>query len=558
MKIDVIDLSIIGQSLLAIAREMGQKLVNSAYSPIIREARDASTAILDRNGQIVAQAEMIPIQLGSMGTTLRPCLEKFPPETLREGDFLINNHPYYGGQHLQDVFIFTPVFFEGELICFAGSTAHHLDIGGRKSINRTPLDLYQEGVVLPPMKLRFDSDWQEGSAFRQMFCANIRMPEQTLGDFEAQFAANALGEQRVLELARRYGSEGVQASMTHLIDYSEAVLRASIKKMPDGVYEGEDRLDDCDDAGQPLTVRVKVTVQGDQLAIDYAGTSAQFETNMNAPVASSLAAAFSCVKSLLVPSDVPFNEGTLRPVVANFPLGSFLNPIAPAAVGARMEACYRIYCATMKAMAQALPEIAISSGFDASIVTRFALRLADGRLKIAHEVHGGGFGAAPTEDGADGIAASLSNVTNTPVEAMDMEYPHVRIREYALAKDSCGYGKYRGGLGLRRSYEVLLNDVEFSCFGDRFEVQPTGLAQGTAGSLASCTVQRRGTTSHFDHHQPATMQRGDIVTITTSGGAGHGDVRERSPERIAADLADGYLSWRELKKAGVRVPAQAL
>lgn len=309
-----------------------------------------------------------------------------------------------------------------------------------------------------------------------------------------------------------------------------------------GSFEGEDCLDDCGVDGKPLTVRVKVTVNNDTLSLDYAGTSGQFDDNMNAPLASSLAAAFSCVKALLVPSDVPFNEGTLRPVSVAFPSGSFVNPITPAAVGARMEACYRIYCATMKAMARALPSVAISSGFDASIVTRFAHRLADGRLKIAHEVHGGGFGAAPTEDGADGIAASLSNVTNTPVEAMDMEYPHIRIREYALAIDSCGYGKFRGGLGLKRSYEVLTDGVEFSCFGDRFSVRPDGLAGGLAGSLAKCQVAREGQTTAFDHHRPAVMRKGDVVTVCTSGGAGHGDVRERSAERIASDLADGYVT----------------
>lgn len=544
MTIDAIDLSIMGQSLLAIAREMGQKLVTSAYSTIIREARDASTAILDRDGQIVAQAEMIPIQLGSMGATLKPCLERYPTETLREGDFLVNNHPYFGGQHLQDVFLFTPVFVDGELVCFCGSTAHHLDLGGRRSIHRTALDFYQEGLVLPPMKLRFDTDWTDG-AFRRMISANIRVPDQTLGDFDAQFAANSLGVMRVQELAKRYGREGVKAAMDRLITYAEATMRAGISRIPDGTYTAEDELDDHGNC-ERIFVRATVVVKGDTISLDYAGTSPQFENNLNAPVASSMAAALSCMKGLFLPSDVPFNEGTVKPVHISFPLGSFIHPRSPAAVGARMEACYRLYCATMKAMAQAMPDKAIASGFDASIVTRFAHQLPSGKFSIAHEVHGGGFGAAPTEDGADGIAASLSNVTNTPVEALDMEYDHIRVREYSLAEDSCGYGKYRGGLGLHRAYEVLKDGVEFSCFGDRFEVRPKGLFGGTPGSLAQCHVTRDGRTTMVDRQQSAFLKSGDVVVIQTSGGAGHGNPGERSKERVAKDLAEGSISSRYL------------
>ena len=205
MTLDPVDYAVISQALLAAAREMGTKLVRSAYSNIVREARDASAAILDPHGNIVAQSEMVPMQLGSMNTTLRACLALYPAATLTEDDFLVNNHPYHGGQHLQDVFIFRPVFVDGELIAFAGSTAHHLDLGGGSAgLNAMASDVYQEGLLLPPLKFSLSRDWNGGN-FERLLAANIRVPDQTLGDFNAQFAAKAIGIERVRGLCAKYG-----------------------------------------------------------------------------------------------------------------------------------------------------------------------------------------------------------------------------------------------------------------------------------------------------------------------------------------------------------------
>jgi N-methylhydantoinase B len=539
MNINPVDASIIGQALMAIAREMGRKLVSAAFSTIIREARDTSTAILTADGQMIAQAEMIPIQLGSMSATLKPCLEKFPLDSIGEDDFFINNHPYRGGQHLQDVFIFLPVFVDGELIAFCGSTAHHLDLGGQRGINRIRLDYFQEGFVIPPMKLSMSRDWR--GAFYDLLTANIRAPDLTIGDFDAQFAANRIGVRRLQELAAKHGTATLKAAMAHFVDYSEALMRAAVRGVPNGRYVGEDRLDHCGIDGRPITARVVVAVEHESLTLDFAGSSQQVDTNINAPIASSTAAALSCLKALLLPLDVPFNEGTARVVDCRFPLGSFVNPRPPAAVGARMEACYRVYCAVMKAMAKAVPDMAVSSGFDASVVTRFAHR-SDTRLQVAHEVHGGGFGASRASDGADGVAASLSNVTNTPVEAADMEFDHIRIVAYELIANSGGDGEFRGGLGLRRVYEVLQDDVEFSFFGDRLVVKPDGLKNGAPGTNARCTLQRKGQSEPFDPQQITILRRGDIVTIETSGGAGYGESKRRSADLRKRDLAQGFVT----------------
>jgi N-methylhydantoinase B len=546
MALDPVDYAVVSQALAAAAREMGIKLVRSAYSTIVREARDASAAILDRAGNVIAQAEMIPMQLGSMGVTLRACLDAFPADTLRESDFLVNNHPYFGGQHLQDVFIFLPVFVDGELVAFSGTVAHHLDLGGGGAgLNNSATDVYQEGLLLPPMRFDYERDWQGGN-FERLLRANVRVPEQTLGDFNAQFSANRIGIERVRQLCRRYGVATVRQVMVALTDHAESQLRAAIREIPDGTYCGEDAMDDDGVHDQPVWIRAQVTVAGDSLRIGFEGTDAQVTRNINAPWASTFSAVMSCLKGVLVGSDVPFNEGSFRPVSVDVPLGSILNPRPPAPVRARMEPCYRAYCAVMKALAQVVPDKVISSGFDAALITCLA-RLADGRYRVCLETYGGGFGASAASDGADGIAASLSNTTNSPVEALDMEFEHFRIVSYGLARDSFGHGRHRGGAGLFRQYEVLQDGVDFSLYGDRFRIAPDGLFGGRSGSRASATLVRAGRELPLDLRHTVRLQRGDLVTITTSGGAGYGDPHERARAAVSADVEQGFLGAEQAR-----------
>ena len=543
--LDPVDYAVISQALLAAAREMGTKLVRSAYSNIVREARDASCAILDPAGNIVGQSEMVPMQLGSMNTTLRACLAQYPADTLTQDDFLVNNHPFHGGQHLQDVFIFRPVFIAGELIAFAGSTAHHLDLGGGSAgLNALASDVYQEGLLLPPLKFSLSRDWN-GGAFERLLAANIRVPDQTLGDFNAQFAAKAIGIERVRQLCAKYGVASVKATMAELIDYSERLLRAAIRALPDGVYTGEDAGDDIEGGGSPLWVRAKVTVSGDEMEIDFDGTCAQVGRNINSPIASTQSAVMSCIKGVLIGGDVPFNEGSFRPVKIKVPYGSILNPKPPAPVRARMLPCYRAYDAVMKALAKVVPMPArvIASGFDNALITCLA-RLSDGRYKVCLETYGGGFGASAHGDGADGIAAPLSNTTNSPIEALDMNFDYFRIAGYTLNPDSSGHGRQRGGLGMRRIYEILKDGVDFSLYGDRFEIAPEGLLGGTAGSLSRAEAFRGGTRLEIDLKRGTRLQKGDMVIVSTSGGAGFGDPKERAREQVRDDVDQGIIDGK--------------
>ena len=540
--LDPVDYAVISQALLAAAREMGTKLVRSAYSNIVREARDASCAILDPAGNIVAQSEMVPMQLGSMNTTLRACLAQYPADSLTADDFLVNNHPYHGGQHLQDVFIFRPVFIGDELIAFAGSTAHHLDIGGGSAgLNALASDVYQEGLLLPPLKFSLSRDWN-GGAFERLLAANIRVPDQTLGDFNAQFAAKAIGIERLRQLCAKYGVAAVKATMAELIAYAERQLRAAIRALPDGAYTGSDAGDDIEGAGAPLWVHAKVTVAGDEIEIDFAGTCAQVARNINSPLASTVSAVMSCIKGVLIGGDVPFNEGSFRPVRLKVPYGSILNPRPPAPVRARMLPCYRAYDAVMKALATVapVPERVIASGFDNALITCLA-RLADGRYQVCLETYGGGFGASARGDGADGIAAPLSNTTNSPVEALDMNFDYFRIAGYALIPESFGHGRQRGGLGMRRTYEILMDDVDFSLYGDRFEIAPEGLAGGTAGALSRAEVFRAGRRVDIDLKRGTRLMKGDFVVISTSGGAGYGDPKARDADLVRSDVEQGVI-----------------
>ncbi|MFV0474273.1 MAG: hydantoinase B/oxoprolinase family protein [Pikeienuella sp.] len=522
--LDPVDYAVISQSLLAAAREMGVKLVRSSYSTIVREAQDASAALMDREGNVVAQAELIPMQLGPMSEIFRACARLFPPETLKEGEFYINNDPYRGGQHLQDVFIFSPIFLGGELLGFAGTVSHHLDIGGGNP-GQTPdaVDVHAEGLVFPPSVYNFDRDWS-GGPLERLIAANIRVPEQTIGDFYAQFAANSVGAERVRQLARKFGAGKVARSMSELIAYTERRMRAAIAAVPDGVYAGEPSIDNDGLSDAPLTVRAQVTVRGDGIAVDYAGTCPQVRRNLNCPWSSTVSATLIAIKSALTDADIPFNEGVLNAVSAKAPSGTLVNPEYPAPVRARMLAAYRCFDAVMAALAQAAPERAAAEGNDTTHSLAFS-KLSGGGYRVYLEIYGGGFGATADSQGCDGVDSILSNCTNTPVEAMDMDFDFIRVTGYGLLSGSGGEGARRGGMGFFRSFEILSDEVNFTFYTDRRNIAPKPLKGGAGGSFASVEVSSGGETTAPSTSRKLELKAGDRVTLRTAGGAGYGQAR---------------------------------
>jgi N-methylhydantoinase B len=541
MALSALDYAIISQGVQAAAREMGAKLIRSAYSTILREARDGSAALLDAQGRIVAQAELIPMQLGAMGTTLQACLALHPPETLGEDDFLINNDPYQGGQHLQDIYIFTPVFFDGRLIGFSGSVAHHLDLGGGSAgIKMGSTDVYQEGLRIPPSRYSYSRDWN-GGPLERLVAANIRVPLQTIGDFNAQFAANFMGVGRLWELCRRQGADKVVAAMAWLQSYSEGRVRAAIQQVPDGRYVGEDFVDDDGLSEEPLRVRAAITVRGDVLAVDFAGTHPQVAQSINAPFSSTLSAALTAVKTVLTRDDIPFNDGVTRPISVSAPLGCMLNPRHPGPVRARMCTAYRAYSATMRALAQAVPEKVIAPGFDTTTACCLAIHSEAG-FSVYVEVFGGGYGASAEADGCSGVDGPLSNCSNTPAEALDSTFGFFRLVDYALVPESFGHGRFRGGAGFLRRYEILGDGATLAIYADRFRLAPQGLFGGTGAVPGHCRILRGGQAVAIPSKASVTLRKGDVVEFLLGGGGGYGEPRQRDPRRLHADLLDGLIA----------------
>ena len=539
--LDPVDYAVISQALIAIAREMGTKLIRSSYSNIVREAQDASAALFDAEGNVVAQAELIPMHLGSMSEIFRACVDQCPMDRLRPGDFYINNDPYGGGQHLQDVFIFTPIFVDGRIIAFAGTVAHHLDLGGgNPGMTPEAVDVHAEGIIIPPSRYTYDRDWN-GGPLERLIAANVRVPSQTIGDFYAQFAANAIGTARMQELAARYGVESVLAAMSELMNYSERRFRAALRAIPDGTYHGEDAVDDDGLGETPLIVKAAVTIAGEQVAIDYTGTCDQVRRNLNCPWASTVSASLAAIKSALTSPDIPFNEGFKRPISVTAPKGTLVNPHYPAPVRARLLPAYRCFNAVLKALAQVVPEQVTAGGNDSTHALAIS-HLGSKGYRVYLEIYGGGFGGGPRHDGCDAVDSPLSNCTNTPVEATDMDFEHFRVIGYGLLPDTGGAGKNRGGLGLFRRFLILKDGANFATYTDRVRLAPYGLFGGADGSRTRIEIERNGRVIRVKSKDRVDLEAGDILTLYSSGGGGYGPAAERDPRRVAEDVAEGYVT----------------
>ncbi|MED6309188.1 MAG: hydantoinase B/oxoprolinase family protein [Pseudomonadota bacterium] len=540
-KVSHVDQAVITRALLASAHEMGAKLIRSAHSPIVREAQDCSAALLDRRGNVVAQSELIALQLGSITHTFRPCLELYDLDEIEPDDFFINNDPFHGGQHLPDIFIFSPVFFEDELVGFSATVVHHIDLGGgAPGLNPKAGDIHQEGLVFPPTKYSLTRDWN-GGGLERFIASNVRMPEATIGDLNAQFAANAIGAERIRELCRKFGVDVVDAAMVEMLDYAERRIRSAIRAVPDGEYHGEAMIDD-DGIGQvPVRVKAKLTVEGDGIEVDFTGSDPQVKTNMNNPFASTEAAAIACLKSVLTDPDVPINDGSTRAIKVTAPLGSVLNPTPPSPVRARRLPSYRVFNAVMMALSEVVPERVIAPGYDTTTAACLS-EFRDGKYNIYLEIFGGGYGGGAHSDGVDGIDCALSNCANIPMEAMELDYPFFRVENYALIPDSGGKGKHRGGLGFEKSYRILEDGVTFATYGDRFRIAPPGLFGGGPGRHAENLIERDGKTIVVGSKAGLELKKGDLLVMRTGGGGGYGAASERDARLEAEDLEEGLIT----------------
>ncbi|MFL5898037.1 MAG: hydantoinase B/oxoprolinase family protein [Solirubrobacterales bacterium] len=498
--IDPIALQVLVGGLRSACEEMGATLIRSAYSANIKERHDCSTALFDPGGELVMQAEHIPVHLGSMPDAVASVLD----EEQRPGQSWILNDPYRGGTHLPDITLVSPVFAGRELLGFAASRAHHADVGGPTPGGMPAFSstLEEEGVVIPPT--RADEETLERLAGR------MRMPHQRLADLRAQQSANRIGELRLLELRERLGRDGLLGGMAEILAYSERRTRAALLGLPDGSYRAEDLLEgDWNGAERDLPLRLEATIAGDALRLDFGGGSEQVEGNLNCPLSVTKSAAFFAVRVLTDP-DGPPSAGAHRPIEVLVPSGSLLNARFPAAVAAgNVETSSRVADLVLAALAQARPAPAQGQG------TMNNLTLANDEFTY-YETLGGGQGACPGADGPSAIHVAMSNTLNTPTEALESEFP-LRVRELSLRGGSGGQGAHRGGDGLVREIEALA-PMRFSLIAERRRHPPRGRDGGANGAPGLNLLNG----SPLPGKAIGELAPGDRLRIETPGGGGHG------------------------------------
>ena len=507
----------------SVAEEMGVRLQRSAFSPNIKERRDFSCAVFDEAGRLVAQAAHIPIHLGSMPLSVEACRRCL---TFEPGDVAVLNDPFHGGTHLPDITVVSPVFVGNDrLLGFVANRAHHADVGGM-SPGSMPLsrELYQEGVIIPPVKLVEAGNVNQ--ALWDLFLANVRTPRERAGDLQAQLAANRIGGQRLGELVSRYGVERVRDNMAGLLAYSEQLTMHGIRQLPNGTYRYEDVLDDDGLENRPIPIAVAVTIRDEDVEVDFEGSAPQCEGSVNAVYAitvSATAYVFRCLLGL----DIPGNSGCMRPIHVRAPEGSVVNARFPAAVAAgNVETAQRIVDVLLGALAQTCPDRVpaasqgtmnnvIIGGWDCEKQRPFAY----------YETLGGGMGAGADSPGASGIHSHMTNTMNTPVEALEYAYPF-RISRYVIREGTGGAGGHAGGNGITREIEFL-QGAQVTIISDRRQSRPFGLAGGGAGQSGRNVLIRKGKEKTLLGKTELVVKKGDQLRIETPGGGGYGESREK-------------------------------
>jgi N-methylhydantoinase B len=522
-RLDPITAEIIVSGLAYASEEMGIAVRNAAYSPNIKERLDHSCALFDARGRLIAQAEHIPVHLGSLPWGLRQTLAAIAEmgETMRPGDQWVVNDPYLSGTHLNDVTVIRPVFVDGTIFGYAANKAHHADVGGAVPGSMPPnaIDLFAEGFIAPPLRLMHDDCVVPATV--ALFRANSRTPESRSGDLRAQLAGNVTGERRMRELVERYGAATVSASTDKAIADSETLMRAALRAFPNGIAIVEDVLEDAD--GKPsITLKLRLEKSDDRIVLDYTGTSPQLPMPLNAVLGVTLSGIFYALRAAIA-STIPMNEGAFAPVEVIVPEGSLLNPHRPAPVsGGNVETSMRNADLVLAALAVLAPDrIPAQSGGSMNNVMMGG-RDASGRAWSFYETNGCGMGARPNADGIDAIHAHMTNTLNTPIEVIERTFP-LRVTRYEFAENTAGHGRFRGGHGLTRALELTEGTATVSLLAERHAVHPRGTNGGSDGA---CGTHERITRDGAHEVVPAkttfALEPGEGIIITTAGGGGFG------------------------------------
>jgi N-methylhydantoinase B len=542
--VDPITLQVIQARLAGIVQEMQNSLFRTGYSTIIRESQDASCAVLNRAGEVIAQHVVLPLHMGAFPACAAAILKTFSLEDIHPGDAFIINHPYLGGSpHAPDMGVFTPIYYEAELVGFAANMAHKSDIGGTVpgSGSGNAREIYQEGLHLPPVK--FMEQLRPVKEIEAMIAANSRTAALVLGDLRGQVGAARLGERRFAELMLRYGKDTILESTDMLSAYTENRVRQTITSWSDGESEGESFVDhDGIDLNKPIRIHVKIKKIGDKLHFDFSGCSDQTQGPANIRPPLVRAACAYCLVAL-VDRFLPINQGLARVIDATFRDGSVVNPRFPAAVNTYMPTALTAAEAILRALATFVPDKRIAGGSGSAALVLGGRDAQTNKAYVHYEIFSGGTGARSGKDGVSATAFHLSNCKTAPIEIIESEFP-ARVERFEMLQDSGGAGEWRGGLGFVRDYRILTDEVRFSMRTDKHAIEPFGSAEGLAGAKGACVVNADATTakqlpSRFGDHR---LQRDDTIRVERPGGGGLGDPLKRPADKVVEDVRQGYVS----------------
>lgn len=540
--LDPILMEVVRYKLESITEEMQSSLIRGSFSPIVKEALDASCCLFTPDGTTVAQSRSNPSHLGSLIYSVKAILGHYPVAAMQDGDIYLFNDPYLGGTHIPDIAVVIPVSGDGRVVALTASIAHHIDLGGTipgsSAANAT--DIFHEGLRIPPIQLARAGRLDDG--LLRLIRQNTRMPDMVTGDLNAQIAAGKIAVRRLTELGARYGFGLVARLFEELIARSEKMTRDALEKLPQGTFTYEDTLDnDGVDLDRRVTIKVAVTIKGGEVEFDFAGTSPQVKGPINIVPSGVYSSACYGVRAITDPS-IPTNGGCFRPVKIKLPAGSLVNPREGAPVNGRTHPMKRIASCIVGALAQALPERFAAPAAASLLVLTYGGQWPNGRYFVVTDLINGASGGAQGQDGVDCIATDMTNGMSMTGEALEMEAP-IRLIRNELRSDSGGAGEFRGGGGIIREYEILHGPVKFSHRGERHFSQARGLLGGGPGGYAYSEIRRRdGSVEEIRSKIVTTLEAGDRVLIKTPGGGGYGDPKKRDRARVAADIANAKIS----------------
>ena len=537
---DPIKFEVIRNALVETTEEMSAALRRSAYSTNIKTRCDYSCAIFDREKRVLAQCFAQANHLGSMVRMVPLALRDYGVENLGPGDTIVMNDPYLGGVHLNDIFVISPVYFEDEIFGYVSNLAHHVDVGGGAPASVGAFrEVYQEGIIIPPVKLAEEGEIND-DVFR-LILGQIRSKRETAGDFRAQIAANNTGGRRLTHLLERYGSAPVDDYVSRLIDYSDRLTRDQVAKLPRGEFAAEGRVDNDGFSDDPVRLAVRIAIDGDGMLFDFTGSDPQRTAPVNSTYSMTYAAAAYALRCA-IDTDVPINAGFYRSVRLVAPEGTVVHCTPPAPVVGGWETHMRLVEVMFRALSQAIPQrvpagtkgMICHSGFG-------GIDPASGEYYCFLETLGGGYGGRCSSDGPDAVQAHGQNTENAPIEETEMNYP-VRILRYELVDDSEGAGKYRGGLGMRRDYQFLGGETSFTVLADRDRWGPGGLFQGRDGRKAAYVLENDDGVRELGSKVTVQLTPGEVISYRTCGGGGFGPPEERDPQLVLEDVRDGKVS----------------